>query len=275
MVWNVVAAPEFSLEPEQWCFPVAGCVSYRGYFSRDGAEGFADGLRAKGMDVHVYGVAAYSTLNWFDDPVLNTFCHRPEPHLAGLIFHELAHQKLYVANDSSFNEAFAKTVELEGVHRWLRQRGNLEQEKEYFEDFAREEEFVALVLKTREQLSELYASPLDALRKRQEKQRVFNELRAEYRRLKASWGGYAGYDRWFDADLNNARLASISTYRTLVPAFRELLARNGGDLGRFYAEAEKIGKLPFGQRARATAELLEFKSVPAPVGRLERERKIF
>ncbi|BCR05580.1 aminopeptidase [Desulfuromonas versatilis] len=270
VVWNVVAAPEFSLEPLQWCFPVAGCVAYRGYFKREEAERFADGLRAAGHDVTVYGVAAYSTLNWFDDPVLNTFCNRPEPNLAGLIFHELAHQRLYVKGDSGFNEAFAKTVELEGVARWLASRGEGEGHGAYLAEFHREEQFIETVLEYREKLKELYARPLPFQQKRARKQEIYDEMRSAYDQLKSSWGGSHGYDRWFGEGLNNARLVSISTYRVLVPAFRELLGRAGGDLEAFYTEAAKLGKLPVDSRGEALDELTRAATL-LPVGMLEGE----
>jgi predicted aminopeptidase len=267
VVWNVVAAPEFSLEPLRWCFPIAGCVSYRGYFDRERAEKYAEGLRRAGNDVYLYGVSAYSTLGWFDDPVLNTFLDRPEPELAGLIFHELAHQKLYVKNDSAFNEAFAKTVEMEGVSRWLKNNREERDLPDYFARKQREDDFVSLVLATRRELESLYASPQPDAGKRAGKEKVFVEMRKRYARLKARWGGYAGYDHWFAADLNNAKIASVSTYRSYVPAFQALLRKHNGDLAAFYREADEIGRLPAARRA-ARMEQLSPVSVarnPAPV----------
>jgi predicted aminopeptidase len=255
-VWNVVATPEFSLTPQQWCFPVAGCVSYRGYFSLKGAKRFAEKLKGEGVDVYLYGVDAYSTLNWFDDPVLNTFSRRPEANLAGLIFHELAHQQLYVRGDSSFNEAFAKTVELEGVERWLRLNGNEEARRLYGEAYRREEEFVHLLHQVRDRLLALYASPLDREAMQSGKERLFAELREEYGQLKESWGGFTGYDSWFKGDLNNARLVSVGTYRDLVPVFRLLLRQEGGDLAAFYRRAAAIGQLAPPQRTALLGKLL-------------------
>ncbi|PLX81953.1 MAG: aminopeptidase [Desulfuromonas sp.] len=256
VVWNVVAAPEFSLSPMQWCFPIAGCVSYRGYFSHEEAGTAARQLEAEGLDVYLYGVTAYSTLNWFDDPVLNTFCQGPETSVAGLIFHELAHQKLYVKGDSSFNEAFAKAVELEGVRRWLDSRGESEEMERYRAKLDREEEFVSLVMQSRETLDALYQGDLDLTAKRAAKQRIIASLRDDYREMKDRWGGYAGYDRWFGEQLNNAKLASMSTYRLLVPAFQELLIREGG-MNDFFRAAERIGRQPPGQRAAEMARLLD------------------
>lgn len=249
VVWNVVATPKFSLQPLQWCFPVAGCVSYRGYFDRQNAQKFAEGLLRAGDDIYLYGVSAYSTLGWFDDPVLNTFLNRPEPELAGLIFHELAHQKLYVKGDSAFDEAFAKTVELEGVSRWLEKNKEEKDLPAYLARKRRQNDFVALVLSTRRQLEGLYASKLTDAEKKAGKEKVFRDMRRRYDQLKESWGGYTGYDRWFASDLNNAKIASISTYRTYVPAFQALLRKNHGDLAAFYRAAGEIARLPAARRA--------------------------
>lgn len=257
VVWNVVATPEFSLDPVTWCFPVAGCVPYRGYFKEEAAQKFAEGLRATGHDVFVYGVPAYSTLKWFDDPVLNTFCHREETYLAALIFHELAHQQLYIKNDSSFNEAFAKTVELVGLERWLETQGQGAKIETYLAGLTREEQFIALLLRIRAQLAEVYAQPLGDELKREKKQEVLREFQTQYAALKDSWGGFSGYDHWLKRTLNNAHFASVSTYHTLVPAFRTLLARQDGDLARFYAEARALALLPREQRQQALAQLLK------------------
>lgn len=257
VVWNVVATPEFSLEPLTWCFPVAGCVPYRGYFKEESAQAFADKLSSEGYDVHLYGVPAYSTLSWFNDPVLNTFCRREDTYLAALIFHELAHQKLYVKNDASFNEAFAVTVEMIGVERWLsvqEQTGKLEG---YLERFVRDEEFVALLLSVRSRLAEVYAKPLNDDLKRLEKQHILQSFRNDYAALKDGWSGYAGYDAWMQRTLNNAHFSSVSTYRTLVPAFRALLARHDGELTGFYADARALAQMPHSERSQAMTQLLD------------------
>lgn len=244
VVWNVVATPEFSLRPRQWCFPVAGCVTYRGYYSRDGARSLAENLRAQGEDVHLYGVDAYSTLGWFDDPVLNTFINKPEAHLAALIFHELAHQKVYIKGDSAFNEAFAEAVAQEGVTRWLRHAGRPDELAGWQESLRRDEQFVGLLQEARSRLEALYAEMSDAGEKRAGKERIFHEMGLTYLRLKASWGGHTGYDRWFATPLNNARIASVGTYRRQLPAFQVLLQREGGDLAAFYRAVTAIGELP-------------------------------
>jgi len=244
VVWNVVATPEFSLSPRQWCFPVAGCVSYRGYYARDDAEALAEKLRLQGDDVHLYGVEAYSTLGWFDDPVLNTFVDRSESRIAGLVFHELSHQNLYVKDDTAFNEAFAEAVAQEGVARWLRREGREDALQEWLEAGRREEAFVALLQEARLRLERLYATGARPEEMRAAKAGVFADLRRAYVRLKERWGGYAGYDSWFSAALNNARLASVSNYRSHLPAFAALLSNEGGDLPAFYRSAAALGQLP-------------------------------
>jgi len=248
VVWNVVATPEFSLSPRQWCFPIAGCVSYRGYYVREEAEALAGKLRAQGDDVHLYGVEAYSTLGWFDDPVLNTFVDRSESRIAGLIFHELSHQNLYVKDDSAFNEAFAEAVAQEGVARWLRQEGRAEELQGWLADGRREEAFVALLQQARLRLERLYATASPPAEMREAKAGIFRDLGRAYLRLKGEWGGYTGYDRWFSAALNNARLASVSTYRSHLPAFAALLRNEGGNLPAFYWAAAALGQLPPAER---------------------------
>jgi predicted aminopeptidase len=248
-VWDVFAAPELSLEPKKWCFIVAGCVSYRGYFARDQAEQFVAGLKQKGYDVYVGGVPAYSTLGWFNDPLLNTFIHRSEAELAGLLFHELAHQKIYVSGDSAFNESFATVIELEGVKRWFQQSGNAKEAETYRQKIQRREEFTALVLKHRTRLKEIYASVLSDAEKRLTKMRVFGELRNDYATLKTSWNNYAAFDNWFAQDLNNAHLIAIGLYTQYVAAFQALLAQHGGDLATFYREVERLAQLPSDERA--------------------------
>lgn len=250
--WTVVAAPELSLDALRWCFPVAGCVSYRGYFSRQAAERFGGSLAAQGYDVEVGGVAAYSTLGWLADPVLNTFIELPEAELAGLLFHELSHQVAYASDDTAWNESFATAVELEGVRRWLAARGNAGEIEAYRLARSREEEVLGLLIGARGRLAEVYATAQPDDWKRQRKAEVLAELRAAHGELAAAWQDdrYAG---WFGAGLNNARLASIGAYHELVPAFEALLARLDGDLERFYAEARRLAKLPAQRRRRELA----------------------
>ncbi len=248
VAWDVFATPELSLEPKQWCFIVAGCVPYRGYFARDKAEQFAAKLKQNGYDVYVGGVPAYSTLGWFNDPLLNTFIHRSEAEFAGLLFHELAHQKIYVSGDSAFNESFATVIELEGVKRWFERNGTPQQAEAYRQKLKRREEFTALVLKHRTRLKEIYASDSSAAEKRLAKMRVFGELRNDYATLKADWGGYTVFDYWFAQDLNNAHLAAIGLYTQYVATFQALLAKHGDDLTAFYREMKQLAQLPSDER---------------------------
>ncbi|MBI3545719.1 MAG: aminopeptidase [Gammaproteobacteria bacterium] len=248
-VWNVFAAPELSLEPKKWCFIVTGCVPYRGYFARAGADQFAAALKQQAYDVYVGGVPAYSTLGWFDDPLLNTFIQRSEAEIAGLLFHELAHQKIYVSGATAFNESFATAVELEGVKRWFEHSGSSQQAQAYRQKLQRRDAFVQLVVKHRSRLKEIYTSSLSDADKRAAKARTFADLRADYATLKQSWDGDTAFDGWFKQDLNNAHLAAVGLYTRYVEAFQTLLAQQGGDLGAFYREVQGIKQLPSSERA--------------------------
>jgi len=248
VVWSVFAAPAFSLKPKQWCFPIIGCVSYRGYFSEAAAMALAKDLRTQGYDVYVAGIAAYSTLGWFSDPVLNTMLAWSKSRMAGLIFHELAHQKIYIQDDTAFNEAFAMTVEYVGVERWLAQYGTQKDIVDYQQSRQRQAEFVNLVLATRNDLQEIYQQKLSAKQLEAAKSAAFGSLRAQYAVLKKRWGGYAGYDAWIANDLNNAKLLSVVTYQDYVPAFRALLEQLDGDLVAFYEKVAQLGELPIDER---------------------------
>ena len=253
VLWNVVATPELSLKPVQWCFPVAGCVNYRGYYDKDDAQAYAAGLRAAGDDVEVGGVTAYSTLGWFNDPLISTFINYPDAELARLIFHELAHQVVYVAGDSQFNESFASAVEEAGVERWLAHYGNDATRAGYVRYLDRKRDFLGLLLRIRGELDAAYRSDRPAAEKRAIKARLFQQLKDDYQGLKTSWGGYAGYDRFFAEPLSNAHLASVATYNDFVPGFRALL-RQDGTLPRFYADVRKLAALDKDVRhARLTA----------------------
>lgn len=243
VTWNVVAAPAFSLQPKQWCFPVAGCVSYKGYFDEADADALAASLSAEGFDVSVNGATAYSTLGWFDDPLLDTMLRGSRVRLAALIFHELAHQQLYVSDDSQFNEAFATLVEQEGVKRWLAEQGESELLGRYKSALLRREGFSALLMSTRERLIALYEQKLDDARLAEGKAALFSKLLEEYQNLRERWDGYSGYDAWFKEPLNNARLVSIATYRHLVPAFEVLFKQNEGDFSAFYQAVAELADL--------------------------------
>jgi predicted aminopeptidase len=270
VVWNVFAAEEFSVQPRSWCYPVAGCVSYRGYFDEASARAFAKGLREQeGLDVYVGGVAAYSTLGWFSDPVLNTVLNRREHQLAALVFHELAHQVAYAKGDTEFNESFATAVEREGQRRWLQARADEATRRELQESIAselrRQEQFVALVKRTVSDLDVIYRSGRDVDAMRTAKMARLERMRADYALLKEEWGGYAGYDNWFAAGLNNAQLATVSTYNGLEPAFTALLAQEKGDLRAFYARARELARRP-GSERRATLNAL----IETPLGSVSR-----
>lgn len=260
VVWNVVAAPELSLEPLVWCFPFAGCISYRGYFDLEKAQEFAHFLEGEGYETTVSGVPAYSTLNWFDDPALSTFSGWPTSAMARLIFHELAHQKLYVPDDSAFNESFATTVADAGVELWLERFGNTQDKQEYHERLKREEEFLALIAQTRNELERVYDSQMTEAEKRQRKADAFADLRQRYADLKTVWDGYAGYDPWFKT-LNNARFASVNTYHRWVPAFKLALQQEKDDFPAFYRRCEAIADLPPETRSQLLDRLVsEYRS---------------
>jgi predicted aminopeptidase len=250
-VWNVVATPEFSVEPRRWCFPIAGCVSYRGYFDESQARDAGLRLFLHGDDVAVEGVPTYSTLGHLPDPLFNTMLGWREARLAGTIFHELAHERLYVPGDTEFNEAFASVVEDEGVRTWLESRGRGADLESWQQAQSRERDFASLVAAARARLAELYGSglPLEAMRI--EKQREFGRLKFAYERLRADWGGYRGYDGWFARSLNNAYLASAANYQACVPGLRREL-QAAGSLPEFYRRAEGLAKLGRAERhARA------------------------
>ena len=250
-VWNVIAAPRYSVRAKQWCFLFTGCISYRGYFNKADAEALASELKEQDYDVYVAGVPAYSTIGWFDDPLLSSMLYEDEARLAGILFHELAHQKIYIDDDSSFNESFATAVELEGVRRWLHQQGDADRIKTYRQQKQRQEQFQKLLAQTHAALQQAYADEQDQERLEQLKQLHIAQLRQAYAVLKKQWGGYAAYDNWMQQDLNNAHFALVATYHELVPAFEKILAQQGHDLERFYAEVEKIGaesKIKRGQR---------------------------
>ena len=251
-VWNVVAAPELSLTLKTWCYPVTGCVGYRGYFDKAEADALGASLRAEGWDVNVYGVPAYSTLGWSNwiggDPLLNTFVNGSEGELARLVFHELAHQKLYVADDTMFNESFATAVERIGVRQWLDRHGDAAARDQFLRSQQRRQDFRELTMRYRAELQQLYAGTQSDEAKRTGKAELLARLRADHAQMKQQrWGGYAGYDTWF-ANVNNASLGVLAAYNELADDFERLYAQQGGDIGRFYAEAAAIAALPKAER---------------------------
>ncbi|MDP3709354.1 MAG: aminopeptidase [Polaromonas sp.] len=258
VVWNVVAAPEFSLTLKTWCFPVAGCVGYRGYFSEAEAVAEAAQLKKQNLEVSVYGVPAYSTLGWLNwaggDPLLSTFVAYPEGELARLIFHELAHQVLYVKGDTAFNESFATAVERLGSRRWLDSQASEEARKAYAVLDGRRQQFRTLALATRRELAAIYkkneAVAQDTRTQAASKSIAIQRFHENYARLKADWGGYAGYDPWV-ARANNASLGALAAYDDLVPGFEALFEREGRHWPRFYDAVKRLAGLPEDERHNA------------------------
>lgn len=248
----VYAAPEFSLRPHVWCFPVFGCVPYRGYFDRDAAVKTARELQADGFDVHISGVTAYSTLGWTRDPLLSTMFRDDKTHLASLVFHELAHQRVYVKGDTAFNEAFAVAVETTGVEKWLRAAGDAAGLARYEAGRKRNADFLGLVAQTRAELAEIYGGPGSAETKRTAKAAAIDRLRTRYRWMRDTrWGGYSGFDGWVLSPINNAKLAATSVYNELTPAFLRLFDLCSRDYKRFYAAVERLGRMDKAGRAEA------------------------
>ena len=242
-VWNVFAAPEFSLEPVTWCYPIAGCAAYRGYFSESDAQDYAAELETQGLDVYVGGVDAYSTLGWFDDALLSTVVGRPDHQLAALIFHELAHQVAYAPGDTTLSESFATVVEMEGLRRWLETRQQSELLDAARADADRRGRFAAFVTEFRGRFDELYGRELSAAEMRREKAGLQQRMRDEYQTLKADWGGNAGYDGWFSRPLNNAQLTTVGSYNDLAPQLREILRQVGNDLPAFYERMRELTRM--------------------------------
>jgi len=261
VLWNVFATPELSLQPRRWCYPVAGCFHYRGYFDQTRALALAARLAADGDDVYVGGVSAYSTLGWFADPVLDTMLHGDVVQLARVIFHELAHERLYFSGDTDFNEAFATAVAEAGVQRWAARLAPAEAAEARVAG-ARDRDFMALVLTTREELAALYASGLDAQALRQGKAAHLAALVRRYERWKNRWNGYAGYDAWIYTDLNNAKLAAVASYHALVPAFEALLERLDARLPRLYTTLESLRGLSPRERHACLAALAQGSARP-------------
>jgi predicted aminopeptidase len=244
VVWTVVATPEFSVAPHEWCFPVVGCVAYRGYFSEAAANRFAAKWRARGFDTMVGGTPAYSTLGKFNDPVINTMMSYGDDELASILFHELSHQVVYIADDTAFNEAFAVAVEQEGLARWLKSRGRESELVRYRKRRERQAESLGVIRRHRAELEALYASGIAVDVMRSRKATVFAQLVAELKAIDRRYSVKSGIVEELDGQPNNARLASLATYYDCVPGFEKLLAENAHDLPRFYAAVRELAKLP-------------------------------
>lgn len=246
VVWNLFATEEFSVAPREHCFPIAGCVAYRGYYRQGAARGEAARLQSRRLDTHVAGVEAYSTLGWFDDPLLNTMLRRNDEQLAALIFHELAHQQLYLPGDTAFNESYASFVEREGLRQWRASRGLPEQDERTRRYYR---QLVELLLATRERLAELYASQRPEAELRRLKQAEFMRLRQDYRTMRdGAWGGDRRFDRWFAQPLNNATLLPFGLYDRWVPAFSAIFEQCDGDWIRFHRRVAELARLSSDER---------------------------
>ncbi len=263
VTWTVTAAPELSVDPVVWCFPVAGCVSYRGYFKQEKAERFAARLEREGLDVATGPVAAFSTLGWFADPVLSTFLRRREADLAGLVFHELAHQVVYVKGDTTFNESFASAVEKLGQRLWLEAEGRPEEMDVLLAENRTAERFAELVLAARAELRSLFAEEVDRDTLLARKAKAYERLRAAYERSHAEWDPQRRYASWFERDLNNAHLVQVGSYTTHVPAFEALFVQSGASFERFYEAVRELAALPARAREEKLLELAAPSSAQA------------
>jgi predicted aminopeptidase len=262
VVWNVVATPEFSIVPKHWCFPFAGCVSYRGFFSESRAERFRKALEKQGYDTYLGGSTAYSTLGYFKDPILNTMIDGGEQYTASVLFHELAHQRLYVKDDSAFSEAFAMTVEEYGTEQWLESRGDAQGLERYRRRLHRRSQFSELLARQQQRLRAIFAQPISADAKRAAKAQAYASMRVDYGVLKASWNGAADYDGWFAQPLNNAALAAVATYRRWLPTLKSRLEMLG--IQGFYAEMEKLAHMSTADR-QLVLQAWDKKESPADV----------
>lgn len=270
VAWAVFAAPELSLKAKTWCYPVIGCTAYRGFFDIERARKLAQRLKNDGYDVYVSGISAYSTLGWFEDPLLSTAIKRSDADLAALIFHELAHQILYVDDDTDFNEGFATAVEQAGLKRWLEKTGDLKAFSEYRRGRRLRRQFSSLILTWRNKLGRLYDQQIPDYQKKAVKKQIIAGLRDAYVELKASWGGYAGYDAWFNGPLNNAQLNAVAAYDQLAPAFLALLKQKSGNFEQFYAICQQLAKLPKAKRRRQLNNRFDEKKQNNPtVGQLD------
>ncbi len=251
-VWNVVATPEFSLTPVQWCFMVVGCLSYRGYFDENQARSFANQLQEQGHDVFVGGVAAYSTLGWFNDPVLSPMLSWSDSRLANVIFHELAHQRVYIPDDTEFNEAFASAVASLGTQHWMDEHASDSRKQAFDHQQQFDLLFTQLVLDVRDQLIKLYGSHagklMDENTMRDQKKEILTQMYQDYLALRQDWPNTAGYGAWFEQGVNNARIAIISTYHQLIPAFFQLYEVSNRHLPLFYKYTEELSVLPKHER---------------------------
>ncbi|MDH5183761.1 MAG: aminopeptidase [Gammaproteobacteria bacterium] len=253
VVWNVIAAPEFSVEAEQWCYPFAGCVTYRGYYAEQDASVFARGLNKQGLDTTVAGASAYSTLGWLDDPLFSSMMYRDEARLVEVMIHELAHQRLYISGNTVFNESFASVVAREGVRRWFKYKHAPKKYEEFLHSEKMEQIFNQLLMQTRGRLQWLYASTATEEQKRSAKTEIFATMQAEYRALQSKGVFDGRYDNWMARPLNNANLALVAAYHQLEPELELLLERQAGNMEQFYQQAAKYEDAAINNKIVATS----------------------
>jgi len=246
---NLFAAPEFSTELLSWCYPFAGCTSYRGFYEQQRLDDFVKTLKIENNDIHIGRVPAYSTLGWFDDPVLSSFINWPDHRLAGLLFHELTHQRIYIDDDSKFNESLASAVQQVGIRLWLSSHQQTEKLDRFNRSLIYRRDVILLIESARNQLNELYNSDIDDQDKRRGKQEIFVDIRQQYTDISIKHDYRDGFARWFEAELNNAKLGSVSTYNALIPAFVSMIEAHDNDFEQFFDYAEKIGDMDKEERA--------------------------
>jgi predicted aminopeptidase len=250
VIQNLFAAPEFSTRLRQWCYPVIGCASYRGYYDEARLLAYAEELKSKGLDVYVAGVPAYSTLGWFDDPVLSSFLYWPDYRLAGLIFHELTHQRIFVDDDTTFNESLASAVQQAGTELWLQSRNQRADLEEFSRWLAYRDDVMALITATRARLAAIYEADIDDADKRLRKARQFEVARSEHDEIAARHGISGGFGPWFAGELNNARIGSVVAYNSRLQAFLHILERQEYNFPAFYDYVDSIAELDRGDRDR-------------------------
>lgn len=252
-VWNVVATPRFDLEPRTWCYPLVGCLAYRGFFRQQRAEALAERLGEQGYDAAVFPVTAYSTLGWFADPVLNTMLSRSDARLAALIFHELAHEQLFLRGDTEFSEGYAVAVERIGVERWLRWRGDPGALEVWRRDEALQAEFTRLLLAARASLAGIYGAAHGESVMLELRRQTFESLRASLVELDRQ-AGDRRFSRWAQRDLNNAHLALVATYESAVAGFKRLYTDCDRDLACFHARAAELARADEATRRRVLGD---------------------
>jgi predicted aminopeptidase len=258
VVWNLFAAGPLDLDGEQWCYPFVGCTPYRGYFSRKDAEAEADRYRQRGYETFVGGVPAYSTLGWFDDPLLNTFVHWPEPELANLLLHELSHSEVWLAGDVSFNESFATFTGEAGAHQWMLARGRAADWARWREHRSGSERFRQFVLHAKAALDALYRQVAADAVKHARRDLLLGQLRACYQGHRHLLG-HGRYDAIIDDHFNNAYLVSVSTYEDWVPAFAELFDNVERNWRDFFAAVKQLSELESEAREKRLEELREYR----------------